>query len=817
MKALFFWKNWPKTHSWLYIFSLTLLFISLLYFGVNYFLGLDNVIHWDILSELNQATFTLDQLPPNTLTAPLYYVTEQFLASPMALNQTANWGFVILFLIGLILALSAVSTLRSIWYYVGMGLFIFVIASLKIDTFGGLTGNYLSIGLIALYGGISFYFNAFQIETELWKRFLVFALTTAILLIISSFYGNITTHLTAYSLPAALALSMIFVFWIAIEILNGLLYLATSNRNTNGLVHFSVLSIIYLGNVLLIFLQNTKSVNWTVFTFSSFLLYLVSLGLGIWGLKKRAELIEASMPFDSAGAFVYVALGIITTATMGFAFGTANDPLAESLEDTITYTHLTMGLLFFFYIFFNFGPMFRQGLEIHKIAYRPRLFGLYTVRGVAIPLLLLLLVDEHYFPVLQGFAGYYNALGDHQTANNDLKTAEIYYHQALTYEYQNHKSNYALASLALQQGDNTTAGGYFRQALLKQPSAYAYAGLGSCLVKENLFFDAVFALKEGVKKFPKSGELQNNLALLYDKTDLADSAYYFYEQASHHARKSDAAKANVLAFWVKKPELADFKQINITYKENTYPSVQANLLALNNLHKEVIRFTGDSQAWIPKDSALNIMQFACLYNLAMAMPKISTIAPDDHKQATLPLLQLANRPANSDFYSDLLFAQAVQAYYGGDKRTAFDLIASQAAADTTKTGESYRKTLQLWLGKEQKYGDEYALVGSIEIVENLLKAHPFNASLLNQLAQFCRTRQQPKRAYDAIVAALQYRPKDAEILKLYVMQALEINMLSYADEGIMQLMEVMNAPDFQQFENVYETRKSVLKQQQSAF
>jgi hypothetical protein len=162
---------------------------------------------------------------------------------------------------------------------------------------------------------------------------------------------------------------------------------------------------------------------------------------------------------------------------------------------------------------------------------------------------------------------------------------------------------------------------------------------------------------------------------------------------------------------------------------NPYPSVQANLLALANI-KRVALPTGLKDNWIPKDSALNIMQFACLYNKAMASVYTQT-------QPVLPLLNLANKEANSDFYSDLLFAHAVQEYYSGDKLMAFDIVSSQAAADTTKTGNNYRTTLGIWLAREEEYGDDYASVASSKALETALKAHPFNASLLRQFEAIC--------------------------------------------------------------------------------
>ena len=58
--SLQFWKNFQKPTRNLYLFSLIILAISLTIFGLAYFRGLDNVIHWDVLSELNDLPIVLD-------------------------------------------------------------------------------------------------------------------------------------------------------------------------------------------------------------------------------------------------------------------------------------------------------------------------------------------------------------------------------------------------------------------------------------------------------------------------------------------------------------------------------------------------------------------------------------------------------------------------------------------------------------------------------------------------------------------------------------------------------------------------------------
>ena len=153
MNQLSFWKNWQKPTFTLYIFALIILSISLIIFGLSYFKGLENVIHWDVLSELNDLPIVLDQFKISaneTLSIPAkaITVTEQFVASPMAINTLGNYVFLGLFVLGFLLILSALTPLRRFWYLVFMGSVILLIVTFNFGLIFNLANNYINIGLI---------------------------------------------------------------------------------------------------------------------------------------------------------------------------------------------------------------------------------------------------------------------------------------------------------------------------------------------------------------------------------------------------------------------------------------------------------------------------------------------------------------------------------------------------------------------------------------------------------------------------------------------------------------------------------------------
>jgi hypothetical protein len=177
--SLQFWKNFQKPTRNLYLFSLIILAISLIIFGLAYFRGLENVIHWDVLSELNDLPIVLDQFKisaDETLSIPAkaITVTEQFVASPMAINTLGNYIFLGLFTVGFLLILSALSALRRFWYLIFMGSVILLIVTFNFSLIFNVANNYINILAIVLFVGTSYYFHAFRPDIDILKRFAIF-------------------------------------------------------------------------------------------------------------------------------------------------------------------------------------------------------------------------------------------------------------------------------------------------------------------------------------------------------------------------------------------------------------------------------------------------------------------------------------------------------------------------------------------------------------------------------------------------------------------------------------------------------------------
>ncbi|MFC5410806.1 hypothetical protein ACFPMF_15900 [Larkinella bovis] len=683
-------------------------------------LGLQNVVRWDVLSELTElpapiGTFT-DGLFDYPVNGKAYIVTEQFVASAMRVNGLAARLVTLGICAGLAFVLAAISRLPRWYYRITMGAMIVLLATFRLEVlqFPGFLGTALNgrlpfVVIALVLGLVSYYFHAFRIDISLPVRLLVFAgLALVGWLGIDQLAEQPAPALAfiGYALPGLLLVSLVFIFWISAEIIAALVYVTSVARNNRsdgsgrplGLNNFLLISLLYLANLLLIWLSNTKVISWNPVVISPFILFLISLILGLWGFRQQLRQSENFLSFHEAGAFLYLGLSLVTTLTITYAFASANDPLIEALEDVIVYTHLATGLVFVLYTVFNFLPLYRQALPVYKVFYKPTRFSLLQTRLVAAILAGVIIGLENFFPLNQATAGYFNTVGDFHAATGEVRIAEQYYTLALNSEFQNHKSNYAMASLALTQGDKVTAAYYFKQALLKQPSPQAYAGLTSVLLDDNLFFEAVKMLQRGIRAFPKNGELQNNLGYLYAKTSVADSAYYYLAAATGHTAREEVPQTNLLAFWARNPQLVSLDSLANASEPRSYESYEANRAALAFFGQTPDSTSVQRPGWLDESGTtdgLSVGRFARLYNYAVRNRATDTTLLSN-------LQRLGENPANQDFTDDLLFARSVAQYYTGNKRTAFELT-DQLARDNQRNGGFYHSVIGLWMMEQGLY------------------------------------------------------------------------------------------------------------------
>ena len=717
MSSLFFWSTWSRPYRLAYLGSLIVFIISLILFATAWVRGISNVVRWDVLSELNELPVTFqtfsDGLLDYSIRGKAYAVSEQFIAGAMQVHPAIATAFLIGICVAFVLLMSAITRFDRLRYLISMGILILGLAFFRWEMLEvpGLGGNYLFLLLAFLFGSLSYYFHAFRSDSPIIIRLATFGLLTMLIMVGLGALSPVkfpALIAVSYGMPVLLTFSVGFIFFIAAEIIAALVWLTSvgrseenntqiSSRRVLGINNFLFISALYLVNLTLIWLKNTKSIDWDVLAISPFVLYLVSVTLGVWGFRRLIQQ-QDTVSFRDGGAFLYAGFSLLATLTMAYAFVTANDPLVEMFEDVIVYTHLAMGLVFVVYVVINFWPIYQQNLPVYRILYKPKRLELSLFRIVGVVGVAVLLASGGLITFRQGVAGYYNGLGDYYVASNESASANAFYNQALEQEFQNHKSNYSLASLALSQNNQTAAAFYFQQALLKQPNPQDYAGLSQTYLQTNLFFEAVKALQRGLRSFPKSGELQNNLGYLYARTSVADSAYYYLKAAADYADQDDVPESNLLAFYARNPKvLAVDSTLAESVTASSYESYQANALALR-LVAQTDTTQPSQPEWLTEESAkqgLSVGRFASLYNYALANQRTDS-------SLTNTLQSLSSDPVNQDFTDDLLVARAVAEYERHNQATAFNLM-TQLAENDQQNGSVYRSITGLWLLEQGLY------------------------------------------------------------------------------------------------------------------
>lgn len=858
MYRLSFWQNWSKTEKLICWFIITILLLAIVLLGLYWYRGLENIIHWDVLSELDEIPTLTDSFSDGqlkyTVNGNAYLVKERFLASMMQTNITATYIFLGFFIFGINLLLSAFSALPRYWFLGGMVALAGVFITFRLETVFNLTNQAGFLVAFACFAGLAFYFNNFAVKVGFAKRFAAFALLTIISAGIIQYFSKIShpfLSIASYGLLSAIVVTILFVLLISHEIVASLVWIVSNSgiRGKSSFNQFIIVSSIYLLNILLIFLERHKYIDWNVMAISPIVLYLISTVLGVWGFRNITEESD-NFNFRTIGAWLYMGLAIIATATIGLAFATGNDPLIEALQSFIIVVHMVMGFAFFLYVILNFIQALQKGLPIHRILYKPQFLELSLFRLGALVVIIAVFSLKNFYTYYQANAGYYNMVADFYKAGNDLPYAEAFYKEATHADIRNHKSNYALASLAMAVNDAENTGLFLKNALEKNPSPYAYAGLSKVLQEKEMFFDALFTLQDGVRKFPENQQLLTNLAWLYDKTKVTDSTLYYLNRAKQNCTDCDLADANLLAFQLKynkNDSLTNTKESNA----NAANAANATSASISLLANQSASDKGKIEINTPflnlqNDSALNVSQFALIYNL-------TTVAAEKAPFSAKDLRKIQQKSANHGFYEDLEFAVASQHYYRENKIEGLKEL-TILANDSTKKKRLYNQVVGMWYLQQGVFdkamlhlanaGDkasveilekqdylttiaEYQQAQAEELLKNAktkndfdkaLAISPLNPIVISKTIDFYNTKlKQTTEAYNLLFNALEVNDNSIELLKLYVLQSLKMGVDNYAEDGLERLRVRTSATDYQAFLSTYQAQKALMEKSKVGF
>ncbi|MCP9766649.1 hypothetical protein EGI22_01930 [Lacihabitans sp. LS3-19] len=818
---LSFWRIWHNKEKWPLFFGLFIVIFLITFSLYAWNIGLENIIHWNVLSELHEKiissnSFYYDEFKFSAST-PVWYIKERYMPSLVIVNSLPFYILLGGSFVGLSFLLIGFARLKGISFLIGALVLGGILIGLRSESVFLSNSNWPFLVTFVLSGGLYYYFNNFGQKIDTSKNLIFWLLLWALLIIGAYFFSAINQpllSLAAYGLVGFMLITAIFIFMVSHEIVAGLVWLVSKNsqKGKSSLPQFLLISGIFLVNILLVYLENSKAIEKSSFVLAPIFIFVLSVILGLWGFRQYVDQKEV-FSFQRSGVWLYLGFAIISCSTIAFIFATGNDPLIEVAEDYISITQLTMGLSFVVYVLINYIQLLKQGLEVHKVLYKAPFNKLVYARTIAVFLVLFLFSYKNFYAYNQALAGINNTIADFYLKEGDLKTAETFYKKSTHFELYNHKANISLASLALSQNDKINAAFFFNQTISQKPSPYAFAGLSASLENENMYFDALFALQNGLKTFPKNNQLLTNLAYLQGKSNLTDSVLINLDIALKACDKCETENTNFLAFLIENAKLEKLQEMTNLSENLNYNSLKANRFAIDRILEKENTFADFE---LTKDSALDMSRAAFLFN-AISNPKTENKTKIDAKA----LMSLQKNSYNEQLFESLSWVFAEQQYYRQSKAEGIKQLYALAEANT-KNKLIYNQNLGLWMMKEgiaDKAIERLRMAGdlsSVALLENAnlqskmkvdlekqaqnlsvglnennykeaINKAPFNAFLIKNISDMLSAKNKDLEAYNVVFYAADVNSTSSLLLKTLVKKAIAISEFEYAQDGINKL------------------------------
>lgn len=693
MQSLFFWKNWLKDYRWTGYVTAAVFFFALFFLWFSYYQGTDGVIHWDTIQEQKTIETTVHtfRIGPFVLNVPAenYALVEYFNGSSIEPNTTASYIFLVVLAASAVVLLAVITTIEGFWYFVAMALFILFIVSLRLEVLGiaGQFNRIPSIVVLLLYGIPAFYFNRFRTSVAFVTRLLLFAFITVLLALAVAFFSQVEFplyHLTLTGYTPGLILSLLFIIMVAHEILATFINVV-SQGSSKSLQHLSIISVIYMANVIITALHELGVVEWNFVYINIYLLLTVSAILGIWGYRDREPIYGNIFPFYPFGAYFYLAMGAVCFATTGQLLGNANDPALKIIREVIIFSHAGFGIIFLTYVFSNYVVMLSQNMPVYRVLYKPNRMPYFTYRFAGIiAMLAFVFVSDWRSYVYNGMAAFYNSAGDLYTLQGNDVYAESFYDQGRTHGFSNHRSNYALATMKGARYNFEGALKDYSSANYIHPSEYSLTNTGNVFIWDRKIFDAIREYRKAHSILPESGIIANNLGLAYARLHNLDSALVYFSKAREHRVSKDIAETNFFAMAA--TELLPLQADSILGVFNTTSSsTVANALALAGLYDQPIKVSIDPLAV----KRLDIKSATLLNNYILK--NATTLDTTFTRRA----YAIASDSLNSDYGIALKAALAYAFYHQGNVAQALTILAEQVYVGQTNQGK-YNYVMGLW-------------------------------------------------------------------------------------------------------------------------
>lgn len=672
MKDFIFWKRWTGENKTFLYFSILLL-ASAFVFTIYYQTQGTNVLADPVLeNQVQKETILLDSFEKNYIKndieielflntqtykggkvkdqLDIYYLFLGFITVALSLwlaavtktvNKTWQYRFWILDLLFSFKPIRKFAKkngwLEAKWYQKGIGiyglkyftfitLFAFGLLALNLDAYSDPTSpiNTWFLAFLIPLGGASIYFYSFNNKPSLAFRFIVF------LLLFAGIYFAINRtidtphpllHLAAFAVAPLSLIALVIIFYSGYRTIHFFLLLSGSERRTAGkqnLINFIIISLLYLLNAFFLLLRDLRYIDLEMMYLSPVLLLLLSFVTGLWSQRLKALEKQQNILVPHA-LFIYMAGGIISAALLFLAYGTMNEGLIVLLERMIMYANVAVGGIFLLYVVVNFATPLLHGFPVFLRSLHGDVFNFSGVFFIAAGIIAISMNSHYFIEKVKWKAGNYNALRDHYEAQQNGPMRDHYALKAHNSDYYGLKPNYFITQ-ALPGNKLDSIFFHLNKIDEDYTTEYVYTDLAQTRLNQNkeYYFDAINILNDGLKTFPKSSILRNNLGVLYMQY-LTDSSYKYLTEGLAFDPNNEAIATNLLKFKAKGydgnttvEELDSLIHLNIHTDNILY---QSNRLAVARLiaSEEVFDFPGNLDSMAVDEEHVSLLYNYLLY------------------------------------------------------------------------------------------------------------------------------------------------------------------------------------------------------------
>lgn len=461
-----------------------------------------------------------------------YLVFQDFHSLPVRFTIWESYLFGGIVLLISVTVLSLVSEFKK-FAFLGAGvawIFLLTLSNVNGLNIGGPSAN---VSLIILLSGSvlpTVFFHIWATGVKFWVRWIVVLagfLVALYTLIQLSPIANPSLYLSEQSLIIGLGLGISWIFWQGHGMLSGVfVLLSKANENLSTKVSAQVLMLGVLYFLLLVFqlLAFRGEVNLPFPTFSPLYL-LFPLGLFSW-FSIREKITQGTNLAASAStlqALFILGFAIILWVVWKLEVS-ANQPAKELIKHLLVYSQIGFSLFFFIYLMSNFLGVMNSGKGVHRIMYKPYSLPYYHLRIGGVIAMLVITIYMEAMVAAQANSLTNNILGDYYYQTGQKLEASILYENSWDRYHYNPKAKNLTAHLLFQLNQPTLAKEHLEQSFAEAPQVDNILLVSERLQRENKYFEAIYYLENGLKRFPGNVYLVNNLALFYTLTQRYEDA-----------------------------------------------------------------------------------------------------------------------------------------------------------------------------------------------------------------------------------------------------------------------------------------------------